>query len=236
MKKILYLDGETSYNYKTYDEFVKQDPRGAKVFEDITYNRFKDKSIVSLEEHYENTAPLVPEYSRLTCCAFGYKNEGDNKLRTKSVGVLDDEEKTVRESWEIINKFIDDGYKLSGYNILGFDLPLLIKKAIKYKIKVHPKIIQENKLKPWEKSLFIDVAELYNFGFRNNQTSLGVLSWYLDTTDSKNEEVSMGNAPKAYWEGDIETRKLYFEKLKVYSIKDIITTYELHVIHEEYEQ
>lgn len=231
-QKIIWFDLETSYEYPDYEEFEQKDPHGASIFKKIVVQRLWDKGQMkdlSVGEIYKRKSPLIHEFSRITCGALSVFK--DDEIHSKSYGEMDNELETVKSILEALQKFTEKGYFIGGHNVIDFDIPLLIKRAIRHNLEI-PDILKKNLFaKPWEKHV-VDTKRIWKMECFDSYTSLGIIDWFLDSPyRPKDYKVSMEHAPSAYWADEItdpsekeESRTENFRILKEYCECDTKST------------
>ena len=103
----------------------------------------------------EDRVNFLPEFCMIITIAVG-RIRDDGKIEVKTI---EGSEK------EMIEKFYTyaEKYMLCGYNILMFDIPFIVKRWLKYGLKVPPTLMLAN-AKPWDLTdRFIDLARLYQW-------------------------------------------------------------------------
>lgn len=219
LKKLIFLDIETTSNYINYSEFSENHPREVKFWQrkakalrkDTT--ELQDKSDADL---YESHSALYPEFGRVVCISIGqvqFEEDGTPKFLAKSF-YGKDEEKNIADfinfSRAIFNKVPD--VRFVGHNVKNFDMPYLIKKAFIYTIQLPPKF-HFHDVKPWENCL-LDTLNLWRssgIGY----VSLEHLTLLLNIDNPKEAEVyenDHGGIARAFWHGKLEELKEYCEE------------------------
>jgi len=176
------------------------------------------------EESYNKMSGVHPEFSKIVCATFGFKNGGGYKLKS----FCDEDEMSVLVS---IKNLLDTHYndlrihKLCGHYIKNFDVPFLVKRLIIKGLKI-PKIINTTGKKPWELKHLVDTHELWKFGGRNACT-LDLLCQVLGIPSPK-EKMSGADLHTVYWddqdldaiqeycEGDVTTLMMAYERVIKY--------------------
>lgn len=157
---------------------------------------------------------FLPEYNQI-CTIAVWRFNVDGQVVTKT---LEGTEK------EMIEKFYTyDQYVLTGFNILSFDLPFIIKRWLKYGLSVPPPLRIASE-KPWTLAeRFTDIARLYQ-ATTLNMSSLEDLAMHLWIPTSKG--VMHGSEVQWYydtWQIDLITQycredvactALIYQKLK----------------------
>jgi predicted PolB exonuclease-like 3'-5' exonuclease len=218
---LLFIDIETVPRWSTEKEFQQKEPLIHKVWEERYYKGDKD-SQEEKEAFYRKNAALYAETNKVVCVSSGKLVEEEPKIISYC---FDDEESTItsihlllEHSWKE-KKFTE----LCGHNILGFDIPILIKKFIKYKLTV-PNWLHLHKQKPWE-SCIVDTMQIFRFG-STNFSSLEFLSSYYLNTSSKIGEVTGKSLADFWYKKEIKLEEK-LKAIKSYCEKDVQTTMEL---------
>ena len=121
------------------------------IFFDI--ETISDKTANSkLKEKYWDKSNFMPEFNKIITIVVG-RIETDNTIKTK---ILEWTEQ------QMIEKFFDivKNKKVCWYNIKNFDMPFILKRALKHKVSIPYDFILADK-KPWENKNIIDLFEIY---------------------------------------------------------------------------
>jgi hypothetical protein len=193
----------------------------------------KYKSVVHVpNELYQQYAVLYPEYTRIVAISYAtlYLENGSQKRFFKQIS-NDDE-------YVVIATFMDTLYELSkagvqsnpqyfpilcGYNIISYDIPLLIKRFLLHKEKFGDKQLpymlkRSLNIKPWESGL-VDVVNVWKFnGFDNAQLML--ISEYLGLKKTV-DLLPHAELSKYYWD-NIEKNPV--DTLKYFSLQSATQT------------
>ena len=218
LKKLIFLDIETTSNYINYGEFCDARPkevkfwqRKAKALRRETHE-LNEKSDADL---YESHSALYPEFGRIVCISIGQLQFDENnnaKFLAKSFYGKDEKENVINFinfSRAIFNKVPD--IKFVGHNIKNFDMPYLIKKSFIYGIKI-PTRFRFHEVKPWENCL-LDTLNLWKTSGMGG-VSLEHLTLLLGVDNPKEAEVyenDHGGIARAFWHGKLEELKEYCE-------------------------
>jgi len=176
----LFFDIETTTEYKDIYEFERLDPIGFKVFKTKQKKRSEhDKSWdLPLEELYPLKGALVHEYNKIICISMAYYNN-DDWVYSSFTG---DEPDIINKFNKVATNANNNNFSLGGYNITGFDIPLLNKKYFKYGIKL-PYLLRVEGKKPWEMNL-IELSDIWKCGGRDYST-LEEVCYVLDVESPK---------------------------------------------------
>jgi 3'-5' exonuclease len=214
---LLFLDIETITPYKTFKEFSKESPALAKLFMEkmVKQNKFEENDEITFSKH----SSLYPEFSKILTISYGLLKWNDELGGyEKSVkNILDkDEKKLLSRFSTVINKITENypDFKFCGHNILGFDIPFLIKRMLINGIQL-PKKLQIHNLKPWE-SPCLDTMNIWRFG-SFEPTSLDILCNALGIVTPKSEEVNNKLISEIYYSDNEDNLKTILE----YCNKDV---------------
>jgi len=149
--KLMHFDIETCGNYENWETFKKEDPKGSSLFEKKYNKIWSDKTI---EEAYLDNSPVVSTYGKICCISMGfYSDKGE---RINSI-YSENEQEIIQKFNQTLIKIDNKGYSLTGYRIKNFDIPWVLHKMHKYKIKPS-NLIKPYFKKPWEVRI-VDLAE-----------------------------------------------------------------------------
>ena len=204
MIDIFMFDIETTSQYENIEEFKHKDNKGYnlffKKFEKYNWcDKYGDIGKAYLEE-----GPIISTYGKIICISFGYIDNGQQRI---SSFYGDDEKDIVNRFNELLKKIEKKNFKLGGYRILYFDIPWLLHKLYKYKIKPADIITLYNK-KPWENRI-VDISEdwklrfAYAYSFDEVCYQLGV--------ESPKDNMNGSEVHLAYYQGRIDDIKRYCE-------------------------
>ena len=193
LEELLFIDIETVCKFKTYEEFLEDNPKLASLF-DLRMDSFlkDEEKKLSKEERYFKKSSLFPEFSKILTISYGIVryDEETNSYKKFVRNIIDKDEKTV------LNKFIDivkaattkNKYlKFCGHNIDAFDIPFIIKRMLINNIQLPNKLILHN-LKPWDFPT-VDTMKLWKFG-SFEWTSLDTVCTVMNIPSPKTEEVN----------------------------------------------
>jgi hypothetical protein len=217
--EVLFFNIKSVLIYSNLDELQKGDP--------VLFERWKSISKMKygvdfenietvpllLWKTYENNAPYYPEYSRIVAVTYGnlYSDENSGEIKRFIRKLVGDEEIVVVNDFiNILQQLSKEGVQSTpqyfpafcGFDILGHDIPLLIKKFLLHKEKLDVKqlpLILRKALdsKPWESSV-VDIQHVWKFnGY--DKTPLMLIADFLNlkrTTDL----MTASELSKYYWE------------------------------------
>lgn len=189
VEKVLFLDIETVPQYEKLSE-------APEMMRDLFVKRFKKELSESLEhalsveegqdireKFWHEKASLQPEFGKIVCISVGMMYNG--KFVKKSFA-SDDETKLLNDfvNGKLAEKLndISGGVIFCAYNGDSFDYPFIAKRLIVNGLMV-PKIFFYPKLKPWERSFFVDLMSIWKWDVYNSSVSLKLLSYSLGVND-----------------------------------------------------
>jgi hypothetical protein len=219
LKKMIFIDIETTTQTETLQELVDQNPRLLPFWEERVV-QLKEQNRTELEEFddihtmWPRMAGLYPEWGKIVCISMGqikFDQTGQPAgFNVKSFSG-DDEAVLLKEfmqtAGQIMNKY--PGMKWVGHFIKGFDMPYIIKRSLIHKQPV----IREfhlQKVKPWENCL-IDTKEVWAFGSYGQGSRLGLVTELLDIPTPK-DDMAGYQVNRFYWEGRLPEIVTYCEK------------------------
>lgn len=143
--------------------------------------RYPNECDSTLFELNENKSKYHPEFSEITSISWGVVKVDMNGNILKEIRSVSGhtEKQKLETFFKILELFREkklDGI-ICGHNILGYEIPFLIKRGLKYNLKI-PKSIKNNLLaKPWEYNI-VDTINLWRFT-GNDYVALDLISEYL---------------------------------------------------------
>ncbi len=204
------------------------------LYEQWQYIRMtKYKSVVNVpNELYQQYAVLYPEYTRIVAISYAtlYVENGNQKRLFKQIS-NDDEYVVIATFMDVLYELSKSGVQsnphyfpiLCGYNIISYDIPLLIKRFLLHKEKFVDKQLpymlkRSLNIKPWESGL-VDVVNVWKFnGFDNPQLML--ISEFLGLKKTV-DVLPHAELSKYYWDNITETP---VETLKYVSLQSATHT------------
>ena len=201
-----------------------------------------------LIEHYKKNAGLKPAYNRLICLSIGTISPSTGEVILKSF--TGEEESIVREFYKVLNPFIiktedggTTGFKfdyICGYNILGFDLPMIRYAALKNDpniitgAKGLPNEFNDSGKKPWEMKVIIDLMDQFKGTYFYNM-SLKEVCYMLQIPSPKEGGIDGSMVSDVYYgtEGGLDIIEKYCKR-DVLAVINIIKALRGEQIVEEY--
>ena len=203
--ELFHFDIETAGQYKSYDDFLDNDERGARLFS-AKYQKMNWQDKYSdINEAYIENAGIISTYGRIVCISFGYESNGEKHIRS----FYGDDERDIVESFNnLLKKIETKGFNLCGFRINHFDIPWVLHKLHKYEIEPASMIYLYDK-KPWDLRV-TDMSDdwkqkfAWAFSFDEMCYELGV--------QSPKDIINGSDVHKYYWSGKVEDVKIYCEK------------------------
>lgn len=159
---------------------------------------------------YEEKAIFYPEFSRIVAITYAslYSEEGKLRRFFKKING-EDESVVIATFMDVLQNLSSEGAKSTpqffmdfcGHNIMGYDIPLLVKRFIKHKDKLQNKelpymIKRCLAAKPWE-SKVIDTVNVWKFN-GGDYTPLMLIADYLGL--KKNSDLdTLPEVSRKYW-------------------------------------
>lgn len=210
--EMLFFNSKTVLTYPTLEELENENKSMFKRWEYLVKTKYYLETNRGdyKETIYQRHAIKYPEFSRIVAITYAtvYPENGVLKRYLKKI-VNEDELIIMMTFFDELYQLSSDGNKsnpqyfpiLCGHNIIGHDIPLLIKKCIQYRDKLErgvPLILKRSLgIKPWEAGV-IDTVDVWKFnGY--DRMPLMLISDYMGlkkTVDLvPNDELSL-----KYWE------------------------------------
>jgi hypothetical protein len=125
------------------------------------------KAIEAKKQDWYEKAALSPLTGKVI--AIGFEFLGEFKI----IGELNNESEMLSSFWDHIRH--DHTSQYIGFNIAAFDLPFLIRRSMKYGIRV-PDVFNNNRYLSHQ---FIDLLQVWQCGDRSELVSLGKLAMFM---------------------------------------------------------
>lgn len=179
------------------------------------------------KEKYEDKINFMPEFNKIFCISIWEIVDDTQDIKNYKLTTLEWDEKQIIENFFKYSQL----RTLIGYNIKGFDLPFIIKRALYLGIKI-PWNLRIFGKKPWEIWNIVDLAEAarYELKFWGSMISLDLLCKSMGIVSPKEEWIDGGMVAwlVADWKGidvikycerDVEaTMDLYMRFIKLWLI------------------
>lgn len=171
----------------------------------------------ALIEKYGERFNFMPEFNRIFTIAVW--------TVTKEGNIIKNLAGSEQEQIEAFFKAID-GNIICGFNIKGFDLPFIIKRALKYQIDI-PECIKFYWKKPRELTNIIDLQEVYKCGVFAAPGNLDIICNFLGITSPKDDWIDGSQVQEFY-------NKWELDKVREYCRKDVEATIKVYQYFVEY--
>jgi DNA polymerase elongation subunit (family B) len=146
MRELFYFDIETVSEYRSYSDFLENDPYGAKLFKEKS-ERLDWLKNSTISDVYVEKAGFYSTFGRICCISCGFKNNlGENKIYS----FYDSDEYQILNDFNNLLKQVEKkNFNICGYGINQFDIPWVMHKFHKYSI-VPAEILSPYNKKPWD--------------------------------------------------------------------------------------
>jgi hypothetical protein len=212
LEKILFFDAETVSRNKDLDPNSREFNLYAWSIRDKTTGFIPPAAEV--KKHYAQNAALKPEFNKLVVISVGYI-----KGTTLFYKALTGTQKEIIETFYDIVR--DTGFKLSGHNIIGFDVPVIRMKS--FEEGLDPATIPNNAMdsgkKPWdlEDTMLDTMAILKGTYFYSMSLDAACM---LRGIPSSKDDISGPMVTKTYYQEGVE-------RIAQYCNKDVIASAQL---------
>lgn len=214
LEDLLFIDIETVSKFKTYEEFLNDDPKLASLF-DLRMETFlkEDEKSLTKEERFFKKSSLFPEFSKILTISYGIiKYDEELQGYKKHIfNIIDkDENKVLTKFANIVSQASSKrkDFKFCGHNIDAFDIPFIIKRMLINGIKIPNKLLL-HKFKPWDFPT-IDTMKIWKFG-SFEWTSLDTVCTVMGIPSPKSEEVNNKLISEIYYSDDPDALKKIHE-------------------------
>jgi|GEM_PF-2913547 len=154
----------------------------------------KEDPNASIDQLFLDKAALLTEFSDIACISVGRIKDSEYKVSTL-MNDSDDSSIILKKFANYLDKLGTEIW-LSGYNIIAFDIPFIIKHMIKNNIKV-PQILNMYFAKPWERHIF-DIFDFWKGLRYEYMPSLEMVSTFLSCGNPK-ENMQGFDVGKYFW-------------------------------------
>ena len=141
-----------------------------------------------LEKKYGEKIKFAPEVSKIFTITV-WTNTKDGRIIKNLEG---SEEEQIKAFFKAI-----EGNIICWFNIKAFDLPFIIKRALKHQIDI-PDCIKFFWKKPWEMENIIDLFEVYRNGVFWAIGSLDLVCNFLGITSPKDDNIDGGQVQRYF--------------------------------------
>lgn len=169
-------------------------------------NRETDEFLTDeeLKKDYEKRGALVMGFSTIVTIGVGFVKEGIPYIKS----IVGTEEEIIKELCKITNSF---SY-VCGYNIIGYDLPLIVNNGWRYfnVAKALPDRFITSGKKPWNLESCIDLLDVYR-GTHYANSSLEEVCYHFDIPTPK-DGISGADVSRVYYKEGIDRISEYVKK------------------------
>ncbi len=214
----MFFTVKTATEYKSISQFEEKNPDLYYIWSNISQKRFGELN----DSSYLTRAGNMPEFTKIISITLGgYKPDKENTY-THTISDSNEAE-LLKKFFELLNRFQQkksDGF-LFGHNISKFDIPFLIKRGLKYNLKV-PRILKNNLMaKPWENGI-LDSLELWKFT-GNEYMPLKLIAEFLNLKyDELPDNESIGHM---YWNGETSKVMNWVQQKSEAQVETLIELY-----------
>ena len=237
IKKIIFLDIETTSQKPSYDELSTEEKllfrKRFKSNLEVTIDEAKkepaknSKIYKAVRDLYSAKAPLYPEWGKIICISLGVMWEENGEYKIKVTSFHNEDEKVLLEEflnheklssiWSSVpNKWAKPDvtfgmHGLCAHNGFMFDFPFMAKRIVINRLEL-PAMFDYSDLKPWEISFLIDTKEAWKYRVFDGSTSLELMCHVLGVPTPKSD-IDGGQVKDVFWiEKDLPRIVKYCEK------------------------
>jgi len=202
---LFYFDIETVGKYKDISTLREKDIKCYELFEKKYDKNSWMHEELTIDEAFQQYAPISSTYGKIVCISFGYFHEKNEEGYTINSISNDDEFVLMKEIQKLFVKVSKKHLMLSGFNINGFDIPWLVHKLNKYNLAIPP-VLKIYGKKPWE----IHSFDLFNewkstYSTYKFMPSFDEVCYELDVPSPK-DKIDGSKVHHTYWyEKDLDT-------------------------------
>lgn len=230
IKNTLFFDIETTTRYKTYEEYLENEPYSAADFAGQIRMK-KEYDNMSIADAYQDRAMLSPEHGQVVSIGARIWNKDENKWDDEIFGFSSWEEYQAQDKKnadrDILIRFNESLYSLfnekrgclGGYNIYSFDIQYLYRRMLAAGLYPQPSLITIG-IKKWELNM-LDLRGWWNEPGANGFSGFSSACEMLGVGSSKEEGIDGRQVCHAFWDdNDIDA-------INRYCMRDVIKSSEL---------
>lgn len=172
----------TRTEYMNVDEFKENNEDSYNGWFKAAEKRYLNDSDLTINDAYLTKACYMPELSQILGICVGRLDINDGNVERTITPIFN---KSEKEILEVFFAYLDELHKtineplLFGYHISTYDIPFIIKRALKYELKI-PVILKNSLLaKPWE-GIIIDGGLLWKFTSNVDYTHFNEVCRFLN--------------------------------------------------------
>lgn len=205
-----FLNVSSVLEYETLDILKEENPGMYNVW--INLCKSFGKQIEPNNEYYQRYGPYYPEFSKIVGVTYAVLEYEEGKLKKKTKRHINSNELVVlKDFFDVLYSLSSDGNQstpnefktLTGYNIIYYDIPFLIKRFLIHKNKFEgnkqlPLILKYAlNSKPWDIGIVMDLANVW--GFKGKDVySLDLIAKFLGLKVN-NEILERHQVSEKYW-------------------------------------
>lgn len=224
---------KTVSEYPNLETLKIEDEKKYNLWVEFIKKNFGEHNIT--DANYHTYAPLYGEFSKIISIGYATIEINNNKINRKFKIISENNEK------ETINKFLDVfshyesignstnpkfEFTMCGYDIINYDIPVFIKRFLKYFIDEENKRIPnmlKNYLssKPWNSNI-INIKTLYNMNSSLPFMNFDIMVNNMELKQAENL-INTSDISKYYWENIERDHKTTIKNIN-YSLGNLINT------------
>lgn len=175
---------------KIESEFDISQIKNPKLWEDFMKKAYKNDLENLNSEEFNDLIKIKSksygEFSKISSIAWGVVSINDKGISNKTIQNIagSTEKEKLDKFFKILNFFNEKKSNpiICGFNLLSFEIPFLIKRGLKNKMKI-PNIITSNlTAKPWDYKI-VDISKLFKFTGLH-YTNFDIIEEFLEIDDS----------------------------------------------------
>ena len=208
IEKILFWDLECVREHETLDPNSEE----YSLFEQKTRDKEKDQMLSQQDviKLYKQKGALYPTHNKIVCISMAFVHKGIINVRS----IIGEQKFIVKEFCAVLNK----NYIPCGYNIVGFDFPILRQKIFKEGlINLLPERFNDSNKKEWafvEYNREVNIVDLmlYLKGTYFHNQSLAEACYLAGIPSPKNDEITGAEVSEYYYKGKLDDIRKYCER------------------------
>lgn len=217
----IFFNIQSVTEYGSIEEFEKKEPEKYNTWVQMAKKRYdnefpEDANLYksTLNRLYLEKACFLPEFSKIITINYATVKSEDGKLKRIIKKINDENEiDLIKNFINVLNAAFSEGHNstpkfipnLCGHNIIGHDIPLFIKRILKYRdqlkleneVHIIPPILKHHiNCKPWESNV-IDTVNMWKFN-GTDFISLNLISDFINLKKTV-KLLSIDEINKLYW-------------------------------------
>ena len=200
LEKILFFDTEVvSKNKELEVNSTEFELYQKKIKDRETWDLLPENEVL---EDYAKRGALKMCYNKIVSIGVGFVKDGEVHIKSLDQG---SEEDIIKQFCKITQSF----EYICGYNILGYDLPIITANGFKYfdVSEILPDKFNTSGKKPWNLPAVIDLMDVFK-GTHYMNASLGEVCYHFDLPSSKTE-LDGSKVSEEYWTNGVEKISTY---------------------------